>query len=96
MTPTTAPCFFGFLLTCLFYRSSSSQSGELTAVRPRLPGAPPSCPRRVWQHTHQSYTLSPSLLLYFALYFGRGGRSLDDQPKTDLSVNLDCLRVGDT
>lgn len=74
MTPTAAPRFFGFLLTCLLFRTSSSQSGELTAVRLLLTGARLIRPRRAQQRIHPIiHTLSHLCCYNTPLLGGRQG-----------------------
>lgn len=74
MTTTAVPRFFGVLLTCLLFRASSSQSGELTAVRLLLTGARLIPPRRAQRRIHQIiHTLSHLYCYNTPLLGGRQG-----------------------
>ena len=65
MKPTTAPCCFGFLLACLLFGSSSSQSGEWTPSVRFARCAALACPRSRSARTERSgTTIHPGCVLF--------------------------------
>lgn len=90
MTPTAAPRLFGFLLTCLLFRASSSQSGELAAVRLLIR------PRRAQRRVHQIIHTLSHLCCYNTPLLGGGGGRQGWANQTFfwcfLTVNPGCLK----